>query len=119
MNDTMFQLINPFLPSGDQPKAISQLVTGLNQGLKDQILLGVTGSGKTFTIANVIAQTNRPTMVISHNKTLAAQLYNEFKTLFPHNAVCYFVSTMITISQRHTCLQAIPTLKRIQLLMMN
>ncbi|PIY18974.1 excinuclease ABC subunit B, partial [Candidatus Desantisbacteria bacterium CG_4_10_14_3_um_filter_40_18] len=88
----MFQLINPFLPSGDQPKAISQLVTGLNQGLKDQILLGVTGSGKTFTIANVIAQTNRPTMVISHNKTLAAQLYNEFKTLFPHNAVCYFVS---------------------------
>ena len=92
MNDTMFQLINPFLPSGDQPKAISQLVTGLNQGLKDQILLGVTGSGKTFTIANVIAQTNRPTMVISHNKTLAAQLYNEFKTLFPHNAVCYFVS---------------------------
>ncbi|MFH1096443.1 MAG: excinuclease ABC subunit UvrB [Candidatus Desantisbacteria bacterium] len=92
MNNTNFQLVSPFLPAGDQPKAISQLVTGLDQGLKDQILLGVTGSGKTFTIANVIAQTNRPTIVISHNKTLAAQLYNEFKTLFPHNAVCYFVS---------------------------
>ncbi|MFH1963597.1 MAG: excinuclease ABC subunit UvrB [bacterium] len=92
MNNTKFQLVSPFLPAGDQPKAISQLVAGLEQGLNDQILLGVTGSGKTFTIANVIAQVNRPTMVISHNKTLAAQLYNEFKNLFPHNAVCYFVS---------------------------
>ncbi len=92
MNNTKFQLVSPFSPAGDQPKAISQLVAGLEQGLKDQILLGVTGSGKTFTIANVIAQVNRPTMVISHNKTLAAQIYNELKSLFPHNAVCYFVS---------------------------
>jgi excinuclease ABC subunit B len=92
MNNTKFQLVSPFSPAGDQPNAISQLVTGLSQGLKDQILLGVTGSGKTFTIANVIAQVNRPTMVISHNKTLAAQIYNELKNLFPNNAVCYFVS---------------------------
>lgn len=79
-------------PAGDQPKAIKALVSGLNKGYKHQTLLGVTGSGKTFTIANVIAAVNRPTLVIAHNKTLAAQLTNEFRELFPHNAVHYFVS---------------------------
>ncbi len=79
-------------PKGDQPEAIEQLVTGLNDGVKDQVLLGITGSGKTFTIANVIEKTQRPTLVLAHNKTLAAQLYQEFKTFFPENAVEYFVS---------------------------
>jgi excinuclease ABC subunit B len=92
INNSIFQLISPFSPTGDQPKAISQLVEGIKKGLKHQVLLGVTGSGKTFTIANVIAQVNKPTLIVSHNKTLAAQLYNEFKMLFPHNVVCYFVS---------------------------
>jgi GTP-binding protein len=79
-------------PKGDQPQAISKLVAGLNEGMKRQTLLGVTGSGKTFTVANVIAQVNRPTLVMSHNKTLAAQLYSEFRDIFPENAVEYFVS---------------------------
>ncbi|EKD43256.1 MAG: hypothetical protein ACD_72C00384G0001, partial [uncultured bacterium] len=79
-------------PAGDQPKAITQLVTGLNKGFAKQTLLGVTGSGKTFTVANVIQQTQKPTLVIAHNKTLAAQLCNEFRELFPDNAVEYFVS---------------------------
>src|ERR1700724_3381738 len=87
-----FQLISDFEPTGDQPQAIDQLVKGLAHGSKQQILLGVTGSGKTFSIANVIANTNRPTLVLSHNKTLAAQLYGEFKQFFPKNAVEYFVS---------------------------
>ena len=87
-----FQLVSPYQPTGDQPAAIQQLVNGINAGDKHQTLLGVTGSGKTFTIANVIAQTQRPTLVLSHNKTLAAQLYNEFQTFFPNNAVEYFVS---------------------------
>lgn len=87
-----FQLVSPYQPTGDQPSAIQQLVNGLNAGDKHQTLLGVTGSGKTFTIANVIAQTQRPTLILSHNKTLAAQLYNEFQTFFPNNAVEYFVS---------------------------
>ena len=77
---------------GDQPKAIDRLVEGLNKGKKSQVLLGITGSGKTFTMANVVARVNRPTLVLAHNKTLAAQLYQEFKTFFPHNAVEYFVS---------------------------
>ncbi|MFN4173963.1 MAG: DEAD/DEAH box helicase family protein, partial [Parachlamydiaceae bacterium] len=77
---------------GDQPKAIERLVEGLNKGKKSQVLLGITGSGKTFTMANVVAKVNRPTLVLAHNKTLAAQLYQEFKTFFPHNAVEYFVS---------------------------
>jgi excinuclease ABC subunit B len=81
-----------FDPTGDQPQAIEQLVSGLNDGLKFQTLLGVTGSGKTFTVANVIAQTQKPTLILAHNKTLAAQLYSEFKSFFPHNAVEYFVS---------------------------
>ncbi len=87
-----FKLVTPFSPKGDQPKAIKELSTGLEKGLKHQVLLGVTGSGKTFTIANVILNINRPTLVIAHNKTLAAQLYGEFKELFPENAVEFFVS---------------------------
>ncbi|MDO4858346.1 MAG: excinuclease ABC subunit UvrB [Thermoguttaceae bacterium] len=87
-----FQLVSPFQPSGDQPEAIEQLVAGLRAGEKVQTLMGVTGSGKTFTMANVIQAVQRPTLVMSHNKTLAAQLYSEFKQFFPHNAVTYFVS---------------------------
>src|SRR5262244_3474003 len=88
----MFHLEAPFQPSGDQPSAIAKLTDGLLAGARHQTLLGVTGSGKTFTIANVIKNVNRPTLVISHNKTLAAQLYAEFKGFFPQNAVEYFVS---------------------------
>ena len=87
-----FKLTSPFDPKGDQVKAIEKLTLGLEQGMKHQTLLGVTGSGKTFTVANVIQKIQRPTLVISHNKTLAAQLYSEFKTFFPENAVEYFVS---------------------------
>src|SRR4030043_1110996 len=87
-----FKLITSFTPKGDQPRAIKELTTGLGKGLKHQVLLGVTGSGKTFTIANVIANINKPTLVMAHNKTLAAQLYGEFKELFPGNAVEFFVS---------------------------
>ena len=87
-----FKLVSDFKPTGDQPEAIRQLVDGLKRGDKAQILLGVTGSGKTFTIANVLAELNRPTLILSHNKTLAAQLYGEFKQFFPENAVQYFVS---------------------------
>ncbi len=93
MADTpLFTLTSPFTPQGDQPEAIDQLVEGLKQGIKDQILLGVTGSGKTFTMAQVIARSDRPALILAPNKTLAAQLYNEFRELFPHNAVEYFVS---------------------------
>ncbi|MBQ8845475.1 MAG: excinuclease ABC subunit UvrB [Clostridia bacterium] len=87
-----FELVSKYKPSGDQPQAIQKLIDGINDGLKDQVLLGVTGSGKTFTMANIIAQTNRPTLVIAHNKTLAAQLCNEFREFFPNNRVEYFVS---------------------------
>ncbi len=87
-----FQLVSDYKPSGDQPKAIEQLVSGLDKGLKEQTLLGVTGSGKTYTIANVIEKVNRPTLVLAHNKILAAQLCSEFKEFFPNNAVEYFVS---------------------------
>jgi excinuclease ABC subunit B len=87
-----FELVSDFVPKGDQPAAIEALVRGLEAGKRGQVLLGVTGSGKTFTMANVIARVQRPTLVISHNKTLAAQLYSEFKEFFPHNAVAYFVS---------------------------
>jgi excinuclease ABC subunit B len=87
-----FKLHTNYQPKGDQPQAIETLVRGLNDGLKDQVLLGITGSGKTFTIASVIERTQRPTLVLAHNKTLAAQLYQEFKSLFPENAVEYFVS---------------------------
>jgi excinuclease ABC subunit B len=87
-----FELISPFEPTGDQPQAIKSLVKGIEQGEKFQTLLGVTGSGKTFTVANMVKELNRPTLVLSHNKTLAAQLYGEFKQFFPNNAVEYFVS---------------------------
>lgn len=87
-----FELVSPFQPTGDQPQAIEQLVNGVKDREKAQVLLGVTGSGKTFTVANVVAQLNRPTLVLTHNKTLTAQLYGEFKEFFPNNAVEYFVS---------------------------
>jgi excinuclease ABC subunit B len=89
---SIFHLLTSFFPKGDQPKAIEELTSGLEKGRKHQVLLGVTGSGKTFTIANVIAQINKPALVIAHNKTLAAQLYGEFRELFPENAVEFFVS---------------------------
>ena len=87
-----FNLESPLVPQGDQPEAIRQLVEGLESGLREQVLLGVTGSGKTFTMAKVIEMVNRPTLILSHNKTLAAQLFQEFRSFFPHNAVEYFVS---------------------------
>ncbi len=87
-----FELVSPYQPTGDQPRAIKQLVQGINDHQRYQTLLGVTGSGKTFTMANLIAQTNLPTLIIAHNKTLAAQLYQEFRDFFPNNAVSYFVS---------------------------
>ncbi len=88
----MFDLVSKYSPSGDQPKAIKELVTGINEGKKSQVLLGATGTGKTFTIANVIKEVNKPTLVLAHNKTLAGQLYAEFKELFPNNHVEFFVS---------------------------
>ena len=87
-----FILHSEYQPTGDQPQAIEALVKGFEEGNQFQTLLGVTGSGKTFTMANVIARLNKPTLIISHNKTLAAQLYGEFKEFFPENAVEYFVS---------------------------
>ena len=87
-----FKLTSSYQPTGDQPEAIRQLVEGVQKQEQAQTLLGVTGSGKTFTIANVIQQTNKPTLILSHNKTLAAQLYGEFKSFFPENAVEYFIS---------------------------
>ena len=87
-----FKLTSKFKPTGDQPEAIRELTEGLERGDRAQVLLGVTGSGKTFTVANVIANVNRPTLILSHNKTLAAQLYEEMKGFFPENAVEYYVS---------------------------
>ncbi|WP_373750639.1 DEAD/DEAH box helicase family protein, partial [Weissella soli] len=90
--DHPYRVVSKYEPTGDQPTAIKQLVDGLNKGTKEQILLGATGTGKTFTISNVIAQANKPVLVLSHNKTLAGQLYGEFKEFFPDNRVEYFVS---------------------------
>ena len=90
--NSKYQLHQPFAPAGDQPQAIDKLTQGINDGLKFQTLLGVTGSGKTFTMANVIEKVQKPTLILSHNKTLAAQLYGEMKQFFPENAVQYFVS---------------------------
>lgn len=87
-----FRLVSDFKPSGDQPEAISALVKGVELGLREQTLMGVTGSGKTFTMASVIEKVNRPTLVLAHNKTLAAQLCSEFREFFPDNAVEYFIS---------------------------
>ena len=88
----MFKLVSKYKPNGDQPEVIQELVDGVNAGVRDQVLLGATGTGKTFTVANVIEKTNRPTLVLAHNKTLAGQLYSELKELFPENHVEYFVS---------------------------
>ena len=104
----MFELVSKYKPSGDQPQAIKELVTGINEGKKEQVLLGATGTGKTFTIANVIKETNKPTLVLAHNKTLAGQLYAELKEFFPNNI----------ISLRHMFLVVIPTLKKILASMM-
>ncbi|MBQ7084404.1 MAG: DEAD/DEAH box helicase family protein, partial [Anaerotignum sp.] len=87
-----FEVVSPYQPTGDQPEAVEKLAQGFMDGKKFQTLLGVTGSGKTFTMANIIEKIQKPTLVIAHNKTLAAQLYNELKEFFPHNAVEYFVS---------------------------
>ncbi|MDD2798689.1 MAG: excinuclease ABC subunit UvrB [Bacteroidales bacterium] len=87
-----FKIVSPYQPTGDQPEAIDQLTNGVNEGIRNQTLLGVTGSGKTFTVANIIERVQKPTLILSHNKTLAAQLYSEFKSFFPNNAVEYFVS---------------------------
>ncbi len=88
----MFKLVSDYKPTGDQPQAIEKLSKGIKEGKKFQTLLGVTGSGKTFTMANIIEQVQRPTLVLAHNKTLAGQLYSEFKEFFPENNVEYFVS---------------------------
>ncbi len=88
----MFKLVSKYEPSGDQPEAIKELVQGIKDGKKEQVLLGATGTGKTFTIANVIKEVNKPILVLAHNKTLAGQLYSEFKELFPENHVSYFIS---------------------------
>ena len=92
VTSNQFQLVSKYEPAGDQPEAISQLVAGVNAGKKAQVLLGATGTGKTYTISNVIKEVNKPTLIIAHNKTLAGQLYGEFKEFFPNNAVEYFVS---------------------------
>ena len=90
--DQQFDLVADYQPTGDQPEAIATLTKGIEAGRKAQILLGATGTGKTFTISNVIKNVNKPTLILSHNKTLAGQLYGEMKKFFPHNAVEYFVS---------------------------
>ena len=111
----IFKLHSEYKPTGDQPQAIEALVNGFKDGNQFQTLLGVTGSGKTFTMANVIQQLNKPTLVIAHNKTLAAQLYGEFKEFFPENAVEYFVSTTIITSRRRMFRPLILISKRILL----
>ena len=90
--ENKFKVVSKYKPTGDQPQAIEKIAEGFQKGLKVQTLLGVTGSGKTFTMANIIEKIQKPTLVIAHNKTLAAQLYNELKEFFPENAVEYFVS---------------------------
>lgn len=113
-----FHLASKYEPAGDQPAAIAELVDGVKGGEKAQILLGATGTGKTFTISNVIQEVNKPTLVIAHNKTLAGQLYGEFKEFFPDNAVEYLSVTMIIINQKHMYPQVIHILKKIPVLMM-
>ncbi len=107
-----FKLVASYKPAGDQPDAIQQLTNGLSQNESHLVLLGVTGSGKTFTVANVIENVQRPTLVLTHNKTLVAQLYGEFKQFFPDNAVEYFVSYTIIISLKPTCQPLILILKK-------
>ena len=112
-----FKLHSEYAPTGDQPAAIEQLVKGFEEGNQFQTLLGVTGSGKTFTMANVIEKLQKPTLIIAHNKTLAAQLYSEFKEFFPENAVEYFVSYYDYYQPEAMCLLPILILKRTHLLM--
>ena len=107
VTNSSFSLESNFLPTGDQPKAIEELITGIKNKEKDQVLLGVTGSGKTFTMAHVINSLNRPSLIMAPNKTLAAQLYGEMKDFFPNNAVEYFVSYYDYINQRPTFLDQI------------
>ena len=107
-----FVLKSKYQPTGDQPKAIKELVESIRAGHKEQTLLGVTGSGKTFTMANVIAKLNRPTLVLAHNKTLAAQLCSEFREFFPDNAVEYFVSYYDYYQPERTLRRRIPILKK-------
>ena len=107
-----FKLVSEFKPSGDQPEAITSLINGVNWGLREQTLLGVTGSGKTFTMASVIEKLNRPTLVLAHNKTLAAQLCSEFREFFPNNAVEYFISYTTTISRKRILPTRTPISKR-------
>ena len=109
-----FILHSPYAPTGDQPEAIEKLTEGINNGLREQTLLGVTGSGKTFTMANIIANVNKPTLVLAHNKTLAGQLCTEFREFFPENAVEYFVSYYDTINPRLTFPVKICILKRMR-----
>jgi excinuclease UvrABC helicase subunit UvrB len=111
-----FKLVSDYKPTGDQPNAIEQLVEGVNTDEHYQTLLGVTGSGKTFTVANVIEQTQKPTLILSHNKTLAAQLYGEFKQFFPkiRSTILFPITTII--SQRLTCQRPIPISKKTSVL---
>lgn len=109
----LFQLHTEFEPKGDQPVAIEKLATGVLNGRRSQVLLGITGSGKTFTMANVIAKVQRPTLILAHNKTLAAQLYQEFKTFFPKIRLNILSLIMITINPKLTFRALIPILKKI------
>lgn len=118
MSESVFQLESQFAPAGDQPAAITKLVDGLESGLACQTLLGVTGSGKTFTIANVIAKLGRPTIIMAPNKTLAAQLYGEMKEFFPIMRLSILSLTMITTSLKPMCPHQILLLKRMPLLML-
>lgn len=108
-----FKIHSPYQMAGDQPEAVAKLVEGINNGLTEQTLMGVTGSGKTFTMANIIEQTQRPTLVLAHNKTLAAQLCTELREFFPENAVEYFVSYTIITSRRRISPRPTPILRRI------
>lgn len=114
MGNETFKLESPYQPAGDQPRAIEKLVKNLKNGVKQQTLLGATGTGKTFTVSNVIRDLNKPTLVIAHNKTLAGQLYSEFKEFFPENAVEYFVSYYDFFNQKPMCHQKIFILKKIR-----
>ena len=117
MEEQGFKLMSPFQPTGDQPKAIDRLVEGLDRGDKEQTLMGVTGSGKTFTMANIIARVNRPTLVLAHNKTLAAQLCSEFGSFSRRTRWSILYLTTIIISQKRILLPQIPILKKIPLSM--
>jgi len=113
-----FKVEAPFTPTGDQPTAIQSLTEGIERGEWAQVLLGATGTGKTFTMAKVIEAVQKPTLIIAHNKTLAAQLCSEFKSFFPNNAVETLCLTMISISQKRTFLLVIRTSRRMRLVMM-